>query len=443
MISVLSPESRELLADTQTAATAPTRVRYLVLLLTVAAYMITYLDRVLLSAAVPSIQKDFGFSLITMGWVLGAYQIAYAVFQIPGGWLGDRFGARWSLAAVVVWWSAFTALTALTWSATSMAVCLFLFGMGEAGAFPIATRSLSRWMLPSERGFAQGATHAGSRLGGALTPVLAVALIAHFGWHMPFYTFALAGILWAVGWFAFYRDSPGEHPGTNEAERQLIAAALGTAPSRSASVPWRAILSQPQTWLLSAMYCCYGYDIGIFLTWFPKYLQAARGLDLRQMGLYASLPLLAGFAGDLCGGTLSDFLLRRSGNLKLARRVVATSGFVLTACAIPLACFASDPLASIGFFCLAVFGLELTVGISWAITLDIGGNYAGSVSAVMNTWGNIGAAAAAALTGYIVANSGWQAAFLVLAGLAVIAAVLSWRIDASQRLRFQSAVPHG
>ena len=441
MISVISSGSRESATDAQPTAEVATRVRYVVLLLTVAAYMITYLDRVLLSAAVPSIQKEFGFSLITMGWVMGAYQIAYAAFQIPGGWLGDRLGARWALAGVVVWWSAFTALTAFTWSAMSMAVCLFLFGMGEAGAFPIATRSLSRGMLPAERGFAQGATHAGSRLGGALTPVLAVALIAHFGWRMPFYTFALVGIAWAALWFGYYRDTPGEHRKTNLAERQLLAASLGTAPGRSVRVPWRQILSQRQTWILSAMYCCYGYDIGIFLTWFPKYLQASRGLDLQQMGLYASLPLLAGFAGDLCGGILSDLLVRRSGNLKLARRAVATSGFLLTALAIPLATFASDAAASVGYFCIAVFGLELTVGVSWAITLDIGGDFAGSVSAVMNTLGNIGAATAVALTGYIVASSGWQAAFLVLAGLAVLAAVLSWQIDASRRLRLDNVAP--
>lgn len=429
-------------AKAPSIALAPTRIRHVVLLMTVAAYMITYLDRVLLSAAVPSIQKEFGFSVITMGWVLGSYQVAYAVFQIPGGWLGDQFGARRMLASVVIWWSAFTALTALTWSALSMAACLFLFGMGEAGAFPIATRSLSRWMLPSERGFAQGATHAGSRLGGALTPVLAVFLIVHFGWRMPFYCFAVVGVAWAAVWLWVYRNTPAEHPRVNAAERELISGAIGSAPGRSGSVPWGQILSSPQIWLLSAMYTCYGYDIGIFLTWFPKYLQATHGFDLQLMGMFASLPLLAGFVGDLCGGTLSDLLARRYGNLTFARRWVAIIGFLLAALTIPLGCYASDPMVSVGFFCAAVFGLELTVGISWAITLDIGGNYAGSVSAVMNTLGNIGAACAAALTGYIVANSGWRAAFLVIAGLALLAAILCLRIDASRRLRLDESVSH-
>ena len=188
-------------AAVTSAAPTATRVRYIVLLLTVAAYMITYIDRVLLSAAVPSIETEFGFSTITMGWVLSSYQIAYAAFQIPGGWLGDKLGARIALTAVVIWWSLFTALTALTWSAASMALCLFLFGMGEAGAFPIATRSLSRWMLPGERGIAQGATHAGSRLGGALTPIMAVFLIGQLGWRAPFFSFAGLGVAWALLWY--------------------------------------------------------------------------------------------------------------------------------------------------------------------------------------------------------------------------------------------------
>src|ERR1044071_2716618 len=200
----------------------PTRVRHIVLWMTVAAYMITYIDRVVISAAVPSIQQEFGFSLVTIGWILGAYQVAYAVFQIPGGWLGDRFGARRALAAIVVWLSAFTAFTAATWSAASMIVCRFLFGMGEAGAFPIATRSLSRWMLPSERGFAQGITHAGSRLGGALTPMIVAAIIPLYGWRVPFFLFGVLGLVWAVVWYWYYRDTPAEHSSVNAAERELI-----------------------------------------------------------------------------------------------------------------------------------------------------------------------------------------------------------------------------
>jgi len=425
----------------RTAVIAPTRVRHTVLWLTVAAYMITYIDRVAISAAVPSIQAEFGFSIVTMGWILGAYQLSYALFQIPGGWLGDRFGPRRALPAIVAWWSVFTAATALTWSATSMVVCRFLFGMGEAGAFPIATRSLSRWMLPAERGFAQGITHAGSRLGGALTPVIVVFLIAHYGWRAPFYIFAVLGIAWAGVWYWFYRDSPNEHRSVNAAERDLIATALGNLGTRSKIVPWRQILTNPQMWLLSAMYFCYGYDIGIFLTWFPKYLHAERQFELQEMGLYASLPLLAGVAGDICGGWFSDLALKRSGNLKFARRVVAIPGFMLAAVTIPLACLTTDPLVSVGYFAIAVFGIELTVGVSWAITLDIGGVYAGSVSAVMNTFGNLGAAIAAAMTGYIVDASGWSTAFFVLAGYSLVAAVLFTRIDASKSVYERAGIP--
>jgi MFS transporter, ACS family, glucarate transporter len=422
----------------QSSTVAPTRVRHIVLGLTVAAYMITYIDRVVISAAVPSIQAEFGFSIVTMGWILGAYQLSYALFQIPGGWLGDRFGPRRALLAIVSWWSVFTAATALTWSAASMMVCRFLFGMGEAGAFPIATRSLSRWMLPAERGFAQGVTHAGSRLGGAITPVLVVFIIGLYGWRAPFYIFAVLGLAWAAVWYWFYRDSPNEHRKVNEAERALIAKGIGSASHRSKVVPWKQILRSPQMWLLSTMYFCYGYDIGIFLTWFPKYLHAERHFELQQMGLYASLPLLAGVAGDICGGWFSDLALKRSGNLKFARRVVAIPGFLIAAITIPLACFADDPLVSVGYFAVAVFGIELTVGVSWAVTLDIGGEFAGSVSAVMNTFGNLGAAVAASLTGYIVNASGWPAAFFVLAGYSLVAAILFTRIDASKRV-YESA----
>src|SRR6266853_6012448 len=158
----------------------PTRVRHVILAITVAVYMITYMDRVIISTALPVMRQELGFSLITAGWILSSFRWAYALFQIPGGWLGDRIGPRRALTLIVSWWSAFTCFTVFAWSAGSMALIRFLFGMGEAGAFPIATRSLTRWMLPTERGFAQGATHAGSRLGGAITPALVVLIIVRY-----------------------------------------------------------------------------------------------------------------------------------------------------------------------------------------------------------------------------------------------------------------------
>src|SRR5579862_3930115 len=192
--------------------------------------MITYMDRVVISSAVPSIQKEFGFSIVTMGWILSSFQWAYALFQIPGGWLGDRIGPRRAMTLIVSWWSLFTCATVFAWSAGSMALIRFMFGMGEAGAFPIATRSLSRWMLPTERGLAQGATHAGSRLGAALTPALVVLIIAGFGWRDAFLMFGSLGILWAITWFWYYRDFPGEHSSVNSAELTLIQGGLGNAP---------------------------------------------------------------------------------------------------------------------------------------------------------------------------------------------------------------------
>lgn len=419
------------MAALQTAR--PTRIRHVVLWLTVVLYLITYMDRVVISAAVPSIQAEFGFSTITIGWILAAFQLSYALFQIPGGWFGDRVGPRRALTVVVVWWSAFTAITALTFNATSMIVCRFLFGMGEAGAFPIATRSLSHWMLPAERGWAQGVTHAGSRLGGALTPVLVAAIIAVWGWRAPFLIFATFGILWGVVWFWYYRDKPDEHAAVSQEERELIRTSLNRKPRPNKDVPWKQILSNRQMWLLAAMYACYGYSIGIYLSWFPKYLVDTHNMSLAKMGLYASAPLLAGVLGDICGGLVSDFLVKRT-NLTFGRRIVAIVGFLIAGGAIMLAINIPQPELSIIAFALAVFSLELTVGVSWAVALDIGDEFAGSVSAIMNTAGNLGAFVSAAATGYLVTAYGWNAAFSVLGVLGLIAAALFTQIDAARRV---------
>ncbi len=422
------------------ATVRPTRVRHLVLWLTVAAYMITYMDRVVISSAVPSIQEEFGLSNQTMSLILGAFRWGYALFQVPGGWFGDLIGPRKALTVIVIWWSLFTSLTALAWNATSLWTVRFLFGVGEAGAFPIATRSLSRWMLPSERGYAQGITHAGSRLGAAVTPPVVVWLILDYGWRTPFYIFGSLGLVWALVWFIWYRDTPREHAAVNEQERQLIEGSLGSPRKKTAGVPWRAILSSRTVWTLAAMYACYAWSIAIYLDWFPKYLNEARGLNLKMMGLYASLPLFAATAGDFLGGWCSDRLAARTGNLKMARQSVAITGFLIAAAGIVPATLASSAEFCILMTCVGVFGLEATVGVSWAIPLDIGRDYAGSVSAVMNTCGNIGGAISTTMLGYLVSWFGWACPFLVGAALCVVAAGLFTRIDPVKEIEFSPEV---
>jgi MFS family permease len=422
----------------------PTRVRHIILGLTVAAYMITYMDRQILAVARPVIRDELHISLVMMGWITFGFRLAYALFQIPGGWLGDKIGARRGLSLVVTWWSAFTCLTAAAWNGVSMLGIQVFFGLGEAGAFPIATRSLSRWMRPTERGFAQGITHAGSRLGAAITPLILAGftlfglrwtgLIPAYGWRMSFVIFGLLGAVWAAAWFLYYRDSPEEHRGVNEAERALI----GIRKRSVAKVPWREILAHGNLWILAGMYFCYNFNLNVYNDWFPTYLHDARGMTLAKMGIYASLPLFAGTLGDLLGGWCSDRVLRRTGNVNLARRWVAIAGFVVSGAATIPAILASDPKVSVAFYCLAFFALEWTVGISWAVPLDIGGDYAGSVSAVMNTLGNIGGALSATVATYAVRSYGWNAPFLITSALCIVAALLFLKIDATKRIFSQA-----
>lgn len=419
----------------------PSNVRHVVLGLTVVAYAITYMDRQILAVARPAIRDELGISLVMMGWITFAFRLTYALFQIPGGWLGDRYGARRGLAIIVTWWSVFTGLTAMAWNAVSMLAIQAFFGLGEAGAFPIATRSLARWLRPTERGFAQGITHAGSRLGSAVTPLFLAGFtiiglhwsgfIPRYGWRVAFLVFAVLGIAWSVVWYVYYRNTPEEHAGVNQAERDLI----GTGGrKRSNEVPWRKILGHGNLWVLSLMYFCYNFNLNVYQDWFPTYLHDSRGMTLAKMGIYASLPLFAGVLGDLAGGSFSDRILKQTGNVILARRWVAIAGFLLSAATTIPAIFAHDPRVSVAFYCAAFFGLEWTVGISWAVPLDIGGDFAGSVSAVMNTLGNLGGAISATVVTYAATRYGWNAPFIITSALCLIGAALYLKIDSSRRI---------
>ncbi len=425
------------MAASLAVAERPSGVRHRVLWLAVIVYMITYMDRICIGHAATEIRKEYGFDIVTMAWIFSAFNWSYALFQIPGGWLGDRFGPRRVLTSIVLWWSAFTALTPLATGKVSMFSIRLLFGLGEAGAFPTATRALSHWLPAGERGFAQGITHSGARLGAAITPPIVVSLIAAFGWRSVFYIFGLLGVVWALCWYWYYRDRPDEHASVNTEELAVIREGKSTsAPvaGEKVRVPWGKILTSVNLWLLCAMYFCYAYSIWVYLTWFPTYLQESRGFTLKQMGFWHMVPLIAATIGDTVGGWLSDRLAERTGNLRFARRSVAIVGFTIAALCIIPATLTEDRYVCVAFTTAALFFLELTVGVSWAVAMDIGPEYAGSVSGVMNMCGNMGGTLASIAVGYMVKHVNWQIPFLVPSGLCLLGALLFLRIDPTERI---------
>ena len=404
--------------------------RWYILALISLMYLVTYLDRVNISTAAPVISKEFGFDKITMGVIFSAFGWAYAMFQVPGGWLGDRFGARNVLTVIVGYWSAMTAATAVAGGATSFMVLRFLFGMGEAGAFPVATRAMQLWYPRHERGFVQGVTHSASRLGAAIAPPIVVLIMTTLGWRSVFYICGAVGILWSVLWYFAYRDLPEEHALVNEAELKYIRGVdeKGNAKladvAKKPKVPWSMMLKSPNMWAIMLAYFTYVYCLWIFLSWLPSYLVEFRHFTLLKVGFLASLPLVAGVVGDTVGGLTTDRLLAKTGNIKFSRRVVAITGMLGCAVFIVPAALTED--AYIAVYCLtaSMFFLECTIGPSWAVPMDIGGEVSGTVSGMMNMAGNFGGALSPIVFGVLVQFGSWQAPFIVAASLLVVGAAI-------------------
>jgi MFS family permease len=409
-------------------ASRPTRVRYRVLWLSFLMAFLMYMERGAIGAAAPNIMREFGINKIVMGWSVSAFNWSYALFQVPGGWMADRFGSRIVLAAAIAWWSAFTAATGLSFSAVSLAITRFLFGAGEAAAFPAGSRALMRWLPVRQRAFGQGFQHSGARLGAALAPAIVVSLIAVSGWRPVFYIFGAAGLAWTAVWYFSYRNAPGEHPGTNAAEIELLPTVSQTGSTVKRSVPWSRILRSRNLWYLSSVYFCYGFVIWLYLAWFPTYLREARHFTALKTGL-ASIPLLAATLTNITGGVLSDWLARRLGDLRRGRLIVSISGFIVAAVALLPGVLAGSPMVALAWLTIALGGLELTVAVSWAICLDIGGEYCGSVSSVMNTFGNLGGAISAVMVGYLATLFGWTSPFLMASVLCLFSALVVSLID--------------
>ena len=417
-------------AGVSSAPAKATKTRWVVLFLISLMYLICYMDRSNISVAEPEIAKQFGLNKSAMGLVLAAFTWAYALGQIPAGWLGDRFGPKRVLTGIMTLWSATAVMTGAAFGFGSLFGARFSLGLSEAGAFPVASRGMQLWFPRVERGRIQGTTHFFSRFAVAITPFIAGSILLAFGWRAIFYIFGSLGIVWAIGFNFFYRNLPEEHKGVNRAELARIRGVNEDGSVKAPAVnrlatPWKAILLSPNMWYISLGYFCFFFGTNFYLTWYPTYLREHLHMSIRSLGIWGSLPLLAGMVGDVTGGSLSDLIFKSTGNAKLARRVVAAPGFLLAGAFVIPAALTRSTFDSILCQAASFFFLEWVIGPAWAVPMDVGGQFSGTVTGVMNMVGALGGAATAVVYGSLFNRGLWVAPFEVSAGV-MVAGALIW-----------------
>jgi MFS transporter, ACS family, glucarate transporter len=400
-------------------------IRYAVVAFAVSLAMLTYLDRVCISALSSAIMGDLALSRLQMSYVFSAFTLSYGIFEIPTAWWADRVGSRRVISRIVAWWSAFTVVTGAAWSYGSLLVIRFLFGAGEAGAWPNVARVFSRWIPADERGTMQGIFFAGAHLAGGLTPILVFALSKWFGWRTIFVIFGMIGFLWAWCWYRWFRDEPAEHRSVGEAELRKIEAERGLPPQHHlAGFRWRTLLGNRSVLALCASYFANGYGFYFVITWLPAYLAKARGFESVELGLFAGLPLILSVVSDIGGGWTTDRLCRRFG-LRLGRCAVASGANLLAALAMLAGAATADSRVAALLIAVALASSMFTLGPSWAACIDIGGRSSAVVSAAMNTAGQIGGILSPIVLALVVDRfANWAIPLYLMAGLYLMAAIV-------------------
>lgn len=412
------------------ASARPTRVRYGVVGLMVTLAMVTYLDRVCIGKLAPDIMRDLSLSKEQMSWVFSSFALAYAIFEVPTAWWADRKGTRSVLTRIVLWWSALTMVTAGAFNYGTMLVIRFLFGAGEAGAWPCVARTFSKWIPPLQRGRVQGIFFAGAHLAGGITPIIAASLNGLIGWRWVFVVFGTVGVGWVIVWHHCFRNEPSEHPATNAAERELIAAGRTTAASHHEGWPyWKRLLAHRNTLPLCLSYIPNGTVFYFCITWLPTYLQEKHNFSAGSLAFFSGLPLLTAVVGDLTGGAVTDWAVRRFG-LRAGRAAVGGCGNLVAALALFGASVAPHPVVAICLISLAVTAAMFTLGAQWAVCQEIGGAHVGVVSAAMNTAGQIGAIGGPPMVTYLLARfTDWNAPVLAIGALFLAGAACWLFID--------------
>jgi len=421
------------------AGEAPTRVRYGVLAFLAAMTFVLYLDRVCIGQAGPRIQEQLGIDDFWWGAVASAFSLSYVLFEIPTGRWGDRFGSRGVLTRIVVWWSFFTALTGAANGLVMLLIVRFLFGAGEAGALPNAARVLRVWFPDSNRARAQSVIATSMLLGGTIAPMASQAMINVLGWRGTFGVFGLVGVVWAIAFYAWFRDDPGTHPAVNDAERSLIAKgrAAGAFYAHEA-IPWRQVFRTPDVWLLGLAMFSMAAIYNLLMVWYPKYLQTARGASQNQSSVLMSMVFAAGTAACLSGGWLSDWLTARTGSPRWGRTIQSVVGAALAAACIAASLLVDSTILSAVFIALACFGVQIQVPAWWSCATQVSGRHVGALFGMMNMIGNLGGVFSPLFLGWFVdlmksqgrtGRAQWDPGFAVYIGLALVGMLLWLFID--------------
>lgn len=423
-----------------TARSPITPVGRLILALLFLTSVVTYIDRVNISVTARHMMPAFGLTDQEMGLVFSAFVAGYAIFQIPGGWLADRFGPRKVLTGALLWWSVLSAMTALA-AASSLAGAIgivgalvtvrFVLGMGEAVALPTFNRTVANWIPDDSRGVGIGVAIGGIGLGSALTPPIAAWVMVNWGWQTVFYLSALTGIVLAGLWWVLTRDRPAQHPWVI---KNMLANSPAEPPEPQQPVPWRTLARTPTVWWLVASYSCLGYVAYLYLSWFYLYLVNVRGFDVLQGGLYAAMPFLAMLVFCPLGGWVTDRLAGSQG-VTPGRAAAGTIGMVLAGGVIMVGGFADSPFLAIGSLSLGAGFLYFTVGAYWASAADLSKAHAGTLSGLMNTGANIGGMISPSLTPWIAAQWGWPVSLAFAGAVALFGAAMWRKIDPGKGLQ--------
>ncbi|MEJ2008442.1 MAG: MFS transporter [Acidobacteriota bacterium] len=401
--------------------------RNVVLLFLVLLSAIAFLDRLCIAVAGPRMQNDLGISPTEWGWILGAFAIAYGLFEIPSGALGDRVGYNKVLTRIALWWGAFTSFTGLATSFPSLLGTQFLFGAGEAGAYPNMAGTIRRWFPTNKRANAQGFVWAASRIGGALAPLILVPIQAAWGWRASFWMLGVIGFIWAACWARWYRD-----PAPEDFELDPDPppeARPGLKVDGHTGVPWRKLFGSRQIWWIAAMYWCYAWGSWFYFSWFPTYLVRGRNLTVGQMGAFSAFPFLLGAAGNLLGGRTGDSLSQKYG-LKIGRRLIGTSALFVAGILILSTGLTHGKAIGVILLSVAFGVMDFMLPSAWAVCLDVGGQYAATVSGIMNTAGLFGGFVCTVLFGYDVKVSGnYNFPLIVIGAMVLVSSVLFLKID--------------